>query len=110
MFQFIVKVLQGVEVRALCRPDKFYAKLAKPYLYSSLLLSTSHSETAKSLSLTVVKRLDANHCLISSSIKISLIGIKEPRPNYENQSQTKSTQTCGQGYFRPHIAKKNSKE
>ena len=34
VFQFIPKVLDGVEVKALCRPDKFFhTGLDKPFLY-----------------------------------------------------------------------------
>ena len=36
MFQFIPKVFDGVEVRTLCRPIKFfYTNLDKPFLYGS---------------------------------------------------------------------------
>ena len=36
VFQFILKVFDGVEVRALCRPVKFFhTDLDKPFLYGS---------------------------------------------------------------------------
>lgn len=40
LFQFIQKVLDGVKVRALCGPVKFFHDtLIKPYLYSPFFVS-----------------------------------------------------------------------
>ncbi|KAK6303711.1 hypothetical protein J4Q44_G00261650 [Coregonus suidteri] len=64
VLQFIPKVFDGVEVRALCRPVKFFhTDLDKPYLYGPCFVH-GHclAETGKGLPQTVATKLEAqNH-------------------------------------------------
>ena len=61
-FLFIPKVFNGVDVRALCRPVKFFhTDLDKPFLYGPHF-EHCHTETGKGLPQTVTPKLEApNH-------------------------------------------------
>ena len=71
VFQFIPKVFDGVEVRALCRPVKlFHTDLNKPFLYGPHFVHDhSNAETGKGLPQTVATKLEAQnllecHCML----------------------------------------------
>jgi hypothetical protein len=68
-FKFIPKVFNGVDVRALCRPVKFFhSDLHKPFLYGT---SLCHAETGKVLPQTVVTKLEAQNSWESVVEKVS---------------------------------------
>ena len=61
-FQFIPKVFDGVEVRALCKPVKlFHTDLDKPFLHGPRFVhgGPCHAETRKGLRQTVGTRMEA---------------------------------------------------
>ena len=64
-FQFMPKVFDGVEVKALCRPVKFFhTDLNKPFPYGPLCArGHCHAETGKGLPQTVATKLEAQNCL-----------------------------------------------
>ena len=72
VFQFIPKVFDGVEVRVLCRPVKFFhTDLDKPFLHVPRFVHGGHchDETGKGLSQTVATKLEAQnrlecHCML----------------------------------------------
>jgi hypothetical protein len=65
VFQFMSKVFDFVEVRALCRPVKFFhTDLYKPLMYGPRLCAQGHcnAETGKGLPHPVATKLEAqNH-------------------------------------------------
>ncbi len=65
VFQFIPEVFDGVEVRALCRPVKFFhTKLGKPFLYGAALWrGHRHFETGKGQTQAADSKLEAHCCL-----------------------------------------------
>ncbi len=65
-FQFIPKVFDGVEVRALCRPVKFFHnQTGKKISLQTWLCAQGHFcvETEKGLPRTVATKLEAHYCL-----------------------------------------------
>ena len=68
-FQFIPKSFDGVEVRALCRPVKFFhTNLNKPFLYGPRFVHCQHchAETGKGFPQTVATNLEEQNCLESN--------------------------------------------
>ena len=64
-FQFIPKVLDRVEVRALCRPVKFFqSKLGKLFLYGDGFVYRGHVKTGEDIS-QCVATVD-KHILLST--------------------------------------------
>jgi hypothetical protein len=88
-FQFIPKVFDGVEVRALCRPVKFlHTDLNKPFLYGHRFVhGGDYAETGKGLPQTVATKLEAQNCLECHFNAVVIIfawtGIKGLSPNHE---------------------------
>ena len=74
-FQFIPKVFNGVEARALCRPVKFYhTNLEKPFLYGPRL----------EIGITESSRMS----LYAVALRFPFAGTKGPSTNHEKQPQT----------------------
>ena len=75
-FQFIPKVFDGVEVRALCRPVKFF-HTDKPFLYGLRLVHEGHchAETGKVLPQTVVTNLETKK---SSRMSLYAVALRSP--------------------------------
>ena len=71
-FKFIPKVFDGVEVRALCKPVKFFhTDLDKPFLFGPRFVQQGpcHAETGKGLPQTVATKLETQnhlecHCML----------------------------------------------
>ena len=76
-FQFIPKVFEGVEVRALCRPVKFFhTDLDKPYLYGPHFVHRGIIMLKQGLTQTVATKLEAQtrqkNFIACCTVKISL--------------------------------------
>ena len=90
-FQFIPKVFDGIEARALCRPVKFFhADLDKPFLYRSCFVHRG-----------IVRKGPSPNCyhkfgstessrmsLYAVVLRFPFTGTKGPIPNHEKYSQT----------------------
>ncbi len=90
VFQFLLKVMDGFDVRALYRPLKFFhTKLRKPFLYELLRArGLCHAETLKGLLQTITKLEE--YCL-----KYDFPSFEFRGPNYEKLPETKSNKVCG---------------
>ena len=86
------RFFDGVEVRALCRPFKFFHTVRQTIsVWTSLCApGPCHAETVMGLPQTVATKLEVQNRLVSL-YAVALIfpytGTKGPSPNHEKQSQ-----------------------
>ena len=91
-FQFIPKVFDGVEVRDLCKPVKFFhTNLDKPFLYGprfvhgGIVMLTQERAFSKLLPQKWKHRIVWN---VIVCCRFPFTGTKGPSPNHEKQPQT----------------------
>jgi hypothetical protein len=94
-FQIIPKVFIGVEVRALCRPVKFFhTDLDKPFLYGprfvhrGIVMLNQEIAFPKLLPQSWKHRKSSRMSLYAAALRFPFSANKGPSPNHEKQSQT----------------------
>ena len=89
-FQFIPKVYDVVEVRALCRPGKFFhTELDKPFLYGHCFVHGGivmlKQERAFPQTVAKVRSTESSRMSYVIALRFPFTGSKGPSPNHEKQ-------------------------
>ena len=93
-FQFIPKVFDGVEVRVLCRSDKFfYTDLDKPFLYEHRfvhggIVMLKQERAFPNCCHKVESTESSTMSLCAVVLRFPFTGTKGPSPNHERQHLT----------------------
>ena len=83
-FQFIPKALEGVEVRALCRPVRFFHTKLGKHFYMELACTQGHCHVERGKGQTLLSKISL------FDVALRFPSLESRGPNQDEQTKTKS--------------------